>query len=118
MLDSGAEGPGFKSQSRRCRVTVLGKLFTPIVTEVQFRSSLASRQCALPSQTWNSDMHSPLSHWKYAMLAQPSTRTIKQDCQVIDHIVKTGPELETPSADRKGNVLFCSLAVLEPTVAR
>ena len=30
MLDSGAEGPGYKSQSRRCRVTVLGKLFTPI----------------------------------------------------------------------------------------
>ena len=31
MLDSGAEGPGFNSQPRRCRVTVLGKLFTPIV---------------------------------------------------------------------------------------
>ena len=32
VLGSGAEGPGFKSQSRRCRViTVLGKLFTPIV---------------------------------------------------------------------------------------
>jgi len=31
VLDSGAEGPGFKSQPRRCRVTVLGKLFTPIV---------------------------------------------------------------------------------------
>ena len=31
VLDSGAEGPGFKSQSRRCRATVLGKLFTPIV---------------------------------------------------------------------------------------
>jgi len=31
MLDSGAEGPGFKSQSRRCRVTVLGKPFTSIV---------------------------------------------------------------------------------------
>ena len=30
VLDSGAEGPGFKSQSRRCPVTVLGKLFTPI----------------------------------------------------------------------------------------
>jgi len=30
-LDSGAEGPGFKSQPRRCRVTVLGKLLTPIV---------------------------------------------------------------------------------------
>ena len=31
VLDSGAEGPGFKSQQRRCRVAVLGKLFTPIV---------------------------------------------------------------------------------------
>jgi len=31
VLDSVAEGPGFKSQSRRCRVTVLRKLFTPIV---------------------------------------------------------------------------------------
>jgi len=31
VLDSGAEGPGFKSQQRHCPVTVLGKLFTPIV---------------------------------------------------------------------------------------
>jgi len=31
VLDSGAVGPGFKSQPRCCRVTVLGKLFTPIV---------------------------------------------------------------------------------------
>jgi len=31
VLDSGAEGPGLKSQPRRCRVTVLGKLLTPIV---------------------------------------------------------------------------------------
>jgi len=31
VLDSGAEGPGFKFQPRRCRVTVLGKLFTPIM---------------------------------------------------------------------------------------
>jgi len=31
MLDSDAEGPGFKSQPRRCWVTVLGKLLTPIV---------------------------------------------------------------------------------------
>jgi len=31
VLDSGAERPGFKSRPRRCRVTVLGKLFTPIV---------------------------------------------------------------------------------------
>ena len=33
LLDSGAEGPGFKSQPRRCRVTVLGKLLTPIVPQ-------------------------------------------------------------------------------------
>ena len=32
VLDSGAERPGFKSQPRRCLVTVLGKLFTPVVT--------------------------------------------------------------------------------------
>jgi len=32
VLDSGAEGPRFKSQPRRCRVTGLGKLFTPIVS--------------------------------------------------------------------------------------
>ena len=31
MLDSGAEGPRFKSQPGRCRATVLGKLFAPIV---------------------------------------------------------------------------------------
>jgi len=32
VLDSGAaEGPRFKSQPKRCQVTVLGKLFTPTV---------------------------------------------------------------------------------------
>ena len=31
VLESGAEGPGFQSQSWCCRITVLGKLFTPIV---------------------------------------------------------------------------------------
>jgi len=31
VLDSGTEGPGFKLQPRRCRVTVLSKQFTPIV---------------------------------------------------------------------------------------
>ena len=31
LVASGAEGPGFKSQLRHCRVTVLGKLFTPTV---------------------------------------------------------------------------------------
>ena len=29
MLDSGRKGPGFKSQPRRCRVTVLGKCSHP-----------------------------------------------------------------------------------------
>ena len=31
VLDPSAERPGFKLQPRRCRVTVLGKLYTPIV---------------------------------------------------------------------------------------
>jgi len=31
VLDSGAEGPGFKSQLHSCRVTVFCKLFTSIV---------------------------------------------------------------------------------------
>ena len=31
VLDSGAEGPAFKSQPQLCPVTVLGKLFTSIV---------------------------------------------------------------------------------------
>jgi len=31
VLDSGTEGPGLKSQPRRCRIAVLRKLFTPIV---------------------------------------------------------------------------------------
>ena len=31
VLVSDAVGPGFKSQPRRCRATVLGKLFAPIV---------------------------------------------------------------------------------------
>jgi len=31
VLNSGAEGPGFKSQPRCCLVTVVGKLFTPIM---------------------------------------------------------------------------------------
>jgi len=31
VFDSRAVGPVFKSQPRRCQVTVLGKLFTPVV---------------------------------------------------------------------------------------
>ena len=33
VLESGAKGPGFKSQPRRCRITVLGKLFTPVTKQ-------------------------------------------------------------------------------------
>jgi len=40
MLDSGAEGPRFKSQPRRCWVTVLGKLFTPIHQAAKLVASL------------------------------------------------------------------------------
>ena len=42
VLDSGAEGPGFKSKSRRCRVTVLGKLFTPIVPLIHQAAKFAA----------------------------------------------------------------------------
>ena len=42
VLDSGAVGPGFKSQPRRCRVTVLGKLFTPIVPLFQAAKLVAA----------------------------------------------------------------------------
>ena len=42
MLDSGTEGPGFKSQLRRCRVTVLGKLFTPHCASVHQAAKLVA----------------------------------------------------------------------------
>ena len=47
VLDSGAVQPGFKLQPRRCWVTVLGKLFTPIVPRgvvVRERSGTPFRQ--------------------------------------------------------------------------
>jgi len=43
--DSGSEKHGFESQSRRCQVTVLGKLFTPIVPR--------SSQPCIPSGSLN-----------------------------------------------------------------
>jgi len=42
VLDWGAERPGFKSQSRRCWVTVLGKLFTLIVPVYQAAELVAA----------------------------------------------------------------------------
>jgi len=43
--DSGSEEHGFESQSRRCRVAVFGKLFTPIVPR--------STQPCIPSGSLN-----------------------------------------------------------------
>jgi len=42
VLDSDAEGLGFKSQSQRCRITVLGNLFTPIVRSVYQAAKLVA----------------------------------------------------------------------------
>ena len=41
-MDSGAVGPGFKSQPRRCRVTVLGKLFTHPFASVRQAAKLVA----------------------------------------------------------------------------
>jgi len=43
--DSGSEEHGFESQSRRCQIAVLGKLFTPIVSR--------STQPCIPSGSLN-----------------------------------------------------------------
>jgi len=48
VLDSGAEGPGLKSQSRRCRVTVLGELFTP--TEPLFTKHKVTTYLGTPNR--------------------------------------------------------------------
>ena len=42
VLDSSAQGPGLKSQPRRCRVTVLGKLFTPNCASVHQASKFVA----------------------------------------------------------------------------
>jgi len=42
VLDSGAEGSGLKSQPRRYRVTVVGKLFTPIVPHIHQAAKLVA----------------------------------------------------------------------------
>jgi len=65
VLDSGAEGPG----SNHCRVTVLGKLFTPIVP-------LFTKQ-----QNW---VRGQLQAWRKVMAAyRPvyDSRHLQADCQ-------------------------------------
>ena len=47
VLDLGAVEPGFKSQSRRGRVTVIGKLFTPINYGLPLR--FLTQRVSLPS---------------------------------------------------------------------
>ena len=49
VLDS--EGPGFKSQPRYCRVAVLGKLLTPIVTAYQAAKLVAALLRGMTSKT-------------------------------------------------------------------
>ena len=57
MLDLSAEGPGFKSQPRRCRVTVLGKLFTSIESSPSSEIGSSSLKgcggnCGLGGKLW------------------------------------------------------------------
>jgi len=54
---TGAEGPGFKTQPRRCRVTVLGKLFTAMLVAALLRvarvtADLAESIGSLPPGLW------------------------------------------------------------------
>jgi len=68
VLDLGAVGPGFKSQPRRCRVTVLGKLFSPL--------SLCSPSSEIGS--------SPLKAWRKVMAAYRrvyDSRHLQADCK-------------------------------------
>jgi len=59
VLDSGAEGPGFKSQLRRCRVTVLGKLFTPVVPLFTHAAKLVAHRRAYDSRHLQADWKEP-----------------------------------------------------------
>ena len=57
VLDSGAVGPELKSQPPRCRVTVLDKLFTPIVPlftkqRKEVTAGLAESNDSLPPGLW------------------------------------------------------------------
>jgi len=52
VLDSGAEEPGFKSQSRRCRVTVhiqTAKLIAALLRVTRLTAGLAESNGSLPS---------------------------------------------------------------------
>ena len=47
MLDSGAKGPGFKSQPRRCRVTVLRQTVQTHRASVHQAAKLVAASCEL-----------------------------------------------------------------------
>ena len=76
VLDSGAEGHAFKSQSRRCRVTVLGKLSHP------------SCLCSASSETGSSPLKSCEGNqqaWLKVMAAYRLvyySRHLQADCQL------------------------------------
>jgi len=58
--DSGSEEHGFESQSRRCRVTVLGKLFTPIVRRSTQPCIPSGSLHRVPASAWVKAGKSPL----------------------------------------------------------
>ena len=52
VLDSGAEGPGFKSQPRHCWVTVLGKSVAVLLRVARVTAGLAESNDSLPPGLW------------------------------------------------------------------
>ena len=75
MLNLGAEGPGFKSQSRRYRVTVLGKLLTPIVPLFTKQQKLVAALLSVARAT---------RAWRKVMAAYHrvyDSRHLQADCQ-------------------------------------
>jgi len=77
MLDSGAEGPGLKSQSRCCRVTVLGKLFTPIVPLFTKQQNLVTALLRVAGVTAGLVESNGSYHWVY------DSRHLQADCQEL-----------------------------------
>jgi len=77
MLDSVAKKPGFKSQPRRCQVTLLGKLFTPIMPlftkqrncrVARVTAGLVDSNGSLPLGLWLTSLQAPEPYaWQLSM---------------------------------------------------
>ena len=62
VLNSGAVEPGFKSQPRRCRITVSGKLFTsivPLFNKQAWRKVMAAYRRVYDSRHLQADCQEP-----------------------------------------------------------